>query len=112
MCAKANEILGLVKRVYGRDIIDISIRKLHVVHFISKTHAYLNTPQISGLLTQSNIATSLKNIQRRATKFILNYPSHDITYKSRLETLDMLSVEFRREISDQILLFKYRIWST
>ena len=49
-----------------------------------------------------------ENIQRRATKFILNYPSCDGTYKERLVTLDLLPLEFRREISIYILLLKHR----
>ena len=44
-------------------------------------------------------------MQRRATRFILNYPK-DMCYKERLQKINLLPLEFRREISDLILLFK------
>ena len=48
----------------------------------------------------------IENVQRRATRFILNYPK-DICYKERLQKINLLPLElFRREISDLILLFK------
>ena len=47
----------------------------------------------------------IENVQRRATRFILNYPK-DMCYKERLQKINLLPLEFRREISDLILLFK------
>ena len=106
MCAKANKILGLVKRVCGRDIIDIRIRKLLYISLVRPMLEYISNIWSPCTVTHCHL---IENVQRRATKFILNYPSHDITYNSILELLDMLPLEFRREISDLILLFKYKI---
>ena len=47
----------------------------------------------------------IENVQRRATRFILYYPK-DMCYKERLQKINLLPLEFRREISDLILLFK------
>ena len=47
----------------------------------------------------------IENIQRRATKFILNY-SKDMSYTERLIATNLLPLEFRREISDLLLVFK------
>ena len=42
----------------------------------------------------------LENVQRRATKFILNY-SKDMSYKDRLRKLNLLPLEYRRDLKDQ-----------
>jgi hypothetical protein len=49
----------------------------------------------------------VENVQRRTTKFILDYPQ-DLTYANRLAKIKILPPEFRRDISDLCLLFKYR----
>ena len=49
----------------------------------------------------------VENVQRRATKFILDYPQ-DLTYADRLAKIKILPLEFRRDISDLCLLFKSR----
>ena len=46
----------------------------------------------------------LENIQRRATKVILNYPGK--SYTDRLLELKMLPLRYRRETSDLLLFFK------
>ena len=47
----------------------------------------------------------LENVQRRATKLILNYPK-DISYKDRLLKLDLLPLENGRDLKDLVLIFK------
>ena len=47
----------------------------------------------------------IENVQRRATRFILNYPKGKC-YKERLLKTSLLPLEFRIKISDLILLFK------
>ena len=47
----------------------------------------------------------IENIQRRATKFILNY-SKDMSYTERLIATNLLPLEFRIEISGLLLVFK------
>ena len=104
ICAKANKILCLVKRVCGSDIIGIRIRKLLYVSLVRPILEYASNIWSPYTVKHRHL---IENVQRRATKFILNYPRHDITKKNRLESLDMLPLEFRRVISDLILLFKY-----
>ena len=45
---------------------------------------------------------------RRATKFILNYPPRDVTYRDRLISLNILPLEHRRELHDLTLLYKIK----
>ena len=47
----------------------------------------------------------IENIQRRATKFILNYPKN-MSYQERLIKTNLLPLEFRREILDLQLFYK------
>ena len=49
----------------------------------------------------------LENVQRRATKFILNYPK-DMSYKDQLLKLNLLPLEYRRDLKDLVLIFKAR----
>ena len=48
--------------------------------------------------------TSLERVQRRATKFILNYCS--MSYKARLETLKILPLMYWYELQDLLFLIK------
>ena len=47
----------------------------------------------------------IENVQRGATKYILNYPSN-MSCKERLIKLNILPLEDRRETSDLLLCFK------
>jgi hypothetical protein len=49
----------------------------------------------------------LENVQRRATKFILGYPEN-MNYKERLSNLGIMPLEYRREMADLILFFKFQ----
>ena len=44
----------------------------------------------------------------RATKFILNYPPREVSYINRLDQLNLLPLDFRRQMHDLVLLFKYK----
>ena len=48
-----------------------------------------------------------EGVQRRATKFILNYPSD--CYKERLTKLNLLPLEYHRDMKDLIFLFKCKL---
>ena len=50
----------------------------------------------------------IENLRRRATKFILNYPQN-LKYVDRLRKINILPLEFRRNISDLCLVFESRI---
>ena len=101
--SKVNKTLGLVKRVC-KDLPDLKVRKL--------LHCALVRPKLeyaSCLWSPYTVKyrSLIKNVQRRATKFILNYPT-DMTYTERLANTNLLPLEFCREIADLLLLFKSR----
>jgi hypothetical protein len=101
--SKANRTLGLVKRLCG-DIKDTNTRKLLYCTVVRPKLEYCSSlwspyTGIHRLLIQ--------NVQRRATRFILNY-AKDMSYPLRLQKLRLLPLGFRREISDLTLLFKSR----
>ena len=47
----------------------------------------------------------LEGVQRRATKFILNYVLN-ISYKEKLTKLNILPLEYRRDMKDLLFLFR------
>ena len=47
----------------------------------------------------------LENVQRRATKFILDYPAQT-SYEERLVQLNLLPVEYRRLWRDLVFFYK------
>ncbi len=102
ICAKANKVLGLVKRVC-RDIRDVETRKLLYCALVRPNIEYAGS--LWSPYTANNRAL-LENIQRRATKFILQYPQ-DMQYTERLLKLDLLPLEYRRQKTDLLLLFKF-----
>jgi hypothetical protein len=101
--AKANRTLGLVKRTC-KDTHDQIVRKLL---FCALTRPILE--YASSLWSPYTIKHKrlVENVQRRATKFILDYPQ-DLTYADRLVKINILPLEFRRDISYLCLLFKSR----
>ena len=101
--SKSNKILGLIKRVC-RDMNDTQTRKVLYCTLIRPRLEYccsLWSPH-----TAKDRAL-IENVQRRATKFILNYP-HDCCYVDRLTSLKLLPLKYRREIHDLTLLFKLK----
>jgi hypothetical protein len=97
--SKANKTLGL-KRIC-RNMRDYATRRL--------LYCTLVRPQLehaSNVWSPYTIKhkSFIENIQRRATKFILNYPS-EMSYTERLIKTNLLPLEFRREISDLLLVF-------
>ena len=46
----------------------------------------------------------IENIQRRATKFILSYPPREVSYINRLDQLNLLLLDFRRQILLLVIL--------
>ena len=101
--SKSNKILGLIKRVC-RDMNDTQTRK--VLYFT------LIRPRLEYCCSLWSPHTAkdralIENVQRHATKFILNYP-HDCCYVDRLASLKLLPLEYRREIHDLTLLFKLK----
>ena len=105
MRAKANRTLGLIKRVYGKDIADQEIRKLLYITLVRSQLEYASNLWSPYTIKERAL---IENVQRRPTKFILNHYSQDISYNDRLFKLHLLPLEFRREISDLIFLYKHK----
>ena len=102
--AKANRTLGLVKRVC-RDVGDIRTRRLLYCTLVRPQLEYCSS--LWSPYTTKHRAL-VENVQRRATKFILNYPPSNVSYIDRLTILDLLPLEHRRSIKDIILFHKFK----
>ena len=98
--SKANRPLGLIRRVCT-DITDPDSKKLWYCSIVRPQLEYaceLWSPYTS------NDKLLLENVQRRATKFILNYP-RDMSYRDRLVKLSLLPLECRREMKALVLIY-------
>ena len=93
MIAGANRKLGVIKRVC-RFITNRNTRK---ILFCSSVRPQLE--YCSSLWSPSTIKyrALIENVQRHATKLILNYPSRDVSYLDRLKILGLKPLEYRRE---------------
>ena len=104
MSAKANKTLGLLKRVC-KDLTDSSTRKLLYCSLVRSQLEYGSNLWSPYTLKHR---LQIENVQRRAAKFILNYPSREMSYTDRLSTISLPPLELRREFLDLVLLFKCR----
>ena len=98
---RANRTLGLTRRVC-RDISDTNTRKLFYCSIVRPKLEYAS--ELCSPYTCKD-KLLLENVQRRATKFIFNYPK-GMSYKDRLLKLDLLPLEYRRNLKDLVLIFK------
>ena len=105
MCSKANRVLGLVKRLCGRNIRDVQTRKLLYTALVRPLLEYSSSVWSPYFVKHRRL---IENIQRRATKFILNYPPREVSYINKLDQLNLLPLDFRRQMHDLVLLFKYK----
>ena len=83
-----------------RDITDISTKKLLYIAWVRSRLEYASvvwSPQ-----TKRNI-NNLEQVQRRATRFILG---RDYSENERLSKLNLLPLQYRREINDLVFFFK------
>ena len=101
--SKANRTLGLVRRTCV-DIKDFQTSRLLYCTLVRPLLEYGN--ELWSPYEKKDIAL-IEDTQRRATKCILNYPKAT-DYKSRMLTLDLLPLEFRRQMKDSIFLFKLK----
>ena len=88
-----NRTLGLIRRVC-RDINDPDIKKLLYYSVVRPQLEY--ACELWSPYTSKDKKLLLENVQRRATKFILNYP-RDRSYRERLLKLSLLPIESRRK---------------
>ena len=70
MCAKANRTLGLIKRVCGKDIVDQETRNLLYTTLVRSQLEYASNLWSPYTVKERAL---IENVQRRATKFVLNY---------------------------------------
>ena len=75
----------------------------YIVHWFY--HAQLEYSSQLWLPFQINHKLLLENAQRRATKFILDYPQ-DLNYKQRLVKLNLLPSSYRQDMLDVVFFFK------
>jgi hypothetical protein len=101
--SRANKTLGLIKRIC-KDLTDPSTRKVIYCSLVISKLEYGSNLWSPYTKKHRNL---IENAQRRATKFILNYPNHMSYIQDRLCQLDILPLKFRREISDLTFLFKF-----
>ena len=99
MSVKANKTLGLLKRVC-KDLTDSSTRKLLYCSLVRSQLEYGSNLWSPYTLKHR---LQIENVQRRATKFILNYPSREMSYTDRLSAISLLPLEHQREILDLVL---------
>ena len=102
--AKANRTLGLVKKIC-RDVHDVRTRRL--------LYCSLVRPELECCSSLWSPYTAkhralVENMQRRATKIILNYPPSHISYTDRLKKLNLLPLEHRRSIKDIVLFYNFK----
>ena len=96
-------MLGFVKRT-AYAICNQSVRKALYFAMVRSQLAYGS--QVWAPQTVSNIQT-VERIQRRATKFILSLPYRtDISYKERLQILDIIPRCYWHEYLDIVYIFK------
>ena len=101
---RAKKTLGLLKGV-RKEMRDPNIRKLLYCALVRPKLEYGSN--LWSPYTSKHRAL-LENTQRRATKFMLNYPKN-LTYKERLIELNLLPLEYRRDFSDLIFSFKSKV---
>ena len=99
--SKANKTLGLIKRIC-KEVENVKTRRTLYCALVRPKLEYASNVWSPYTVKHKLL---IENVQRRATRFILNYPK-GMCYKERLQKTSLLPLEFRREISDLILLFK------
>ena len=99
---KANKKLRLIRRLC-KDIEDPQTRKF-LYSIVRPELEYCS--EVWSLYT-IKLKIQIKNVQRRATRFILGYPK-ETNHKQRLIRLSMLLLEYRREMKGLVCLFKSR----
>ena len=99
--SSANKTLGLVKRIC-KEVKNTNTRKILYCALVRPKLEYASSVWSPYTIKHRLL---IENLQRRASKFILNYPEN-MSYIERLHKAKLLPLEFRREISDLILLFK------
>ena len=102
--AKVSKTLGLVNRIC-RDVHDVRTRRLLYCSLVIPQLKYCSS--LWSPYTVKHRAL-VEIVQRRTTKFILNFPPSHVSYTDRLTKLNLLPLEYRRSIKDIILFYKFK----
>ena len=78
-----------MKRLCGRDLRDVQTRKLLYTALVRPLLEYSSSVWSPYLVKHRRL---IENIQRRATKFILNYPPREVSCTNRLQLINYLSI--------------------
>ena len=99
---KANKMLGLLKRTCPL-LTETKIRRSLFLSLVKSQLCYG-----SEVWSPSNVSLKVKieKIQRRATRWILKSRMGEISYKERLQSLNMLPLCYDREIRDLVFFYK------
>ena len=98
--AKANRMMGLIKRTVGFHA-PVKV-KLQLYTTLVRSQLEYCTQSWNGL-TKSN-KVKIERIQRAATRYILNYPN--MSYVERLTELNLLPLTIRRDVLDLKFFYK------
>ena len=102
-CAKANKLLGFVRRSGGEISNSRTRRKLYlsVVRPVFGYASQVWSPQTIGLIRR------IERVQRRASKYILNLPYLcDESYRDRLISLKLIPLSYWHEYMDLVFFFQ------
>ena len=100
--AKANELLGLLKRTCPL-LNDVSARRSLYLALVKSHLSYATqvwSPDKIALKTQ------IERVQRRATRWILKQRVGVMSYRDKLLTLKLLPLTFDRELKDLVFFYK------
>ena len=94
--------MGLLRRIC-LFLTDRSIRRTLYLSLVKSQLCYATEVWSPS---QYNNKLNLEQVQRRATRWILQSKKGDMTYKDRLLALNILPLAFDREINDLTFMFK------
>jgi len=100
--AKANQMLGFIKRSIGYKS-NTDIRKTLYLSLVRSVLEYCSSVWSP---TSRNLTALIEGVQRRATKYILGPSAEHLDYKSRLSRLGLLPLSHQREMSDVVVFVK------
>ena len=98
--AKANRMMGLIKRTVGYEA--PKNVKLQLYTSLVRSNLEYCTQAWNGLTARNKI--KIERVQRAATRYILNYPN--LTYPERLLKTNLLPLSFRRDMLDLKFFYK------
>ena len=100
VAAKANKLLGLLKRTCPL-LTDVSVRRTLYLSLV-KSQLCFGTKSPS----QGYLKAKIERVQRRATRWILRTRVGELSYRERLERLNPLPLVLDRELKDLAFFYK------